>query len=302
MKPIESDDSQPSADDALEREVDEMIESTDRDYSSKAKEKRKSRRITQKNKGYVSGASFVAWIVFASVFLLFFAVDYGIFENIAIVASALIVVMALNALFWIPASAGPQGSGARTKLSTILGFGWLIFVIMWWPFYGEFFSVYQNYAITLLSTVIVLILVGGVFISVTGAGDMGRESSLFTGVFIGWFAFLILWLWFYAGSYILNQNIAIVLLSFVVVLVIVGGVLRSAFSRSEEGPDSWRPLVVFICWLLFLSLWFWMFAVEFNDYQNVGIFILSLLATVGIGYAVSKRKFDKLDSLDFDND
>ena len=114
MKPIESDDSQPSADDALEREVDEMIESTDRDYSSKVKEPRKSRRITQRNKGYVSGASFVAWIVFASVFLLFFAVDYGIFENIAIVASAFVVVLAANALFWIPASAGPYRVRALT--------------------------------------------------------------------------------------------------------------------------------------------------------------------------------------------
>ncbi len=302
MKPIESDDSQPSADDELEREVDEIIESTERDYSSKQKERKRSRRITQKNKGYVSGASFIAWVVFASVWLLFFAVDYGIFENIAIVSSAFVVFLAANALFWIPSTAGPYGSGGRTKLSSLLGFGWLIFVIMWWPFYGEFFSVYQNYAISLLSIVIVLVLIGGAFISVTGGGDMKRESGALTGVFIGWFSFLILWLWFYAGSYTLNQNIAITIFSFVVALLLFVGILRSAFSNSEEGPDSWLPFAIFICWLLFLSLWFGMFAIDFNGYQNAGIIILSFLALAGIVYAASKRQYDSVDSLDFDDE
>lgn len=302
MKPTESGDPQPSADDALEKEVEELIESTERDYSEKAKEKRRSRRITQRNKGYVSGASFFAWIAFAAIWLLFFAETYGIFENIAIVTSAFIVFLAANALFWIPSSAGPYGSGGRTKLSSLLAFGWLIFILMWWPFYGEFFSIYQNYAITLLSFVIVLVLVGGVFISVTGAGDMKRESAGLSGVLLGWFGFLIIWLWFYAGFYTMNQNIAIVILSLIVALVIIVGVLRSALNRSDDGPDTWAPFVIFIFWLLFLSLWFWMFAGDFNDYQNFGIFILSMLVVAGIGYVASKRKYDSVDSLDFDND
>ena len=48
--------------------------------------------------------------------------------------------------------------------------------------------------------------------------------SIITGV--GWLVFLILWLFFYAGGYNIYQNIAI----FIVSLLIVGGVLGAAWA------------------------------------------------------------------------
>jgi hypothetical protein len=54
----------------------------------------------------------------------------------------------------------------------------------------------------------------------------GWRVSLTIIMGVGWLVFLILWLFFYAGVYNIYQNIAI----FIVSLLIVGGVLGAAWA------------------------------------------------------------------------
>jgi len=108
-------------------------------------------------------------------------------------------------------------------------------------------------------------------------------------VVFGWLAFLIVWLFFYAGDYDVWQNIAIFLVS-----IIVGiGILAAAWASwgikyaSEFGgknlecakpKKSWvLNTVAGIGWLIFLIIWLFYYAGDYSGYQNLAIFITSVL-------------------------
>jgi len=259
----------------------------------------KRRRISQKNKGYFSLATFIAWLAFITIWLFFYAVGYGIFENIAITISSFLIIGAINAVFWIPASAGPNASGTRTKFAALVAIGWMIFILMWWPFYGEFFTLYENYAISLLSFVIMLVLFIVTFATVAGIGMGSGEAAKFGVIIFGWLGFLIIWLWYYAASYTGYNNIAIGLLSLVVAFILFIVILRPIVKR-DDSEMSWKPTVVGFAWIGFLIVWFWQFADTFTLYQNIAVFIISIMAMAAIGFVVGKTSWDDLDDLDYE--
>ena len=99
--------------------------------------------------------------------------------------------------------------------------------------------------------------------------------------------FLIVWLFFYADKYSLAQNIAVVLAS-----VIAGiGILAAAWatwgiryaSRHQEIHME-KPMGMMIVnivagvgWLIFLVIWLFFYAGDFNGYQNLAVFIFSVM-------------------------
>jgi hypothetical protein len=108
-------------------------------------------------------------------------------------------------------------------------------------------------------------------------------------VVFGWLAFLIIWLFFYAGDYGVFQNIAVFLVS-----IIVGiGTLAAAWATwgikyasrfGEHGAECSKPKGTWILsmaagvgWLIFLIIWLFFYAGDHNGYQNLAIFILSLM-------------------------
>ncbi|HEX7391349.1 MAG TPA: hypothetical protein VF374_00160 [Thermoplasmata archaeon] len=108
-------------------------------------------------------------------------------------------------------------------------------------------------------------------------------------VVFGWLAFLIVWLFFYAGDYDVFQNIAVFLVS-----IIVGiGTLAAAWATwgikyaskfGGQGCEWSKPKGTWILntaagvgWLIFLIIWLFFYAGEYNGYQNLAIFIVSLL-------------------------
>ena len=108
-------------------------------------------------------------------------------------------------------------------------------------------------------------------------------------VVFGWLAFLITWLFFYAEDYDVWQNIAIFLVS-----IIVGiGVLAAAWASwgikyasrlGGKGAECEKPkgawvlnTVAGIGWLIFLIVWLYFYAGDYSGYQNLAIFITSLL-------------------------
>lgn len=123
---------------------------------------------------------------------------------------------------------------------------------------------------------------------------IGLRVSLSIGMGVGWLIFLIVWLAFFAGEYNAYQNIAIILISILVVFLVLGGswaswglkyipkegkaIMKTAGFTSRIVVSIIVPLALMIFWII----WFFFYAEGFNVYQNIAIFLVSLLAVGGI--------------------
>jgi hypothetical protein len=67
----------------------------------------------------------------------------------------------------------------------------------------------------------------------------------------------------------------------------------------DEGPESWFSIGLAFAWVATLSLWFWFFADHFDFYQNIAIFLVSLLAMAAISGATQWKKWRDFESLDW---
>ncbi|MBU0684881.1 MAG: hypothetical protein ABIE25_03830 [Thermoplasmatota archaeon] len=113
-------------------------------------------------------------------------------------------------------------------------------------------------------------------------------------IVIGWVSVLILWLFFYAGDFDIFQNLAIVIVSVLVSVGVLGAMwapwgMRMATRAGVAQPMQFgRPILMTVIsiasgigWLVFLIIWLFFYAGDYNGYQNLAVFILSLLV-VGI--------------------
>lgn len=102
---------------------------------------------------------------------------------------------------------------------------------------------------------------------------------------LSWLAFFILWLAFYAGDFNAYENIAIIILSvvvFVALNVAVWVPFGMKFAENEPKQKTTGADIVSIIagvgWLSFLLAWLLMYAGDYDIYQNIAVFIVSLLA------------------------
>lgn len=108
-------------------------------------------------------------------------------------------------------------------------------------------------------------------------------------VVFGWLAFLIIWLFFYAGDYDVFQNIAIFLVSIIVSIGVLAAAwatwgIKYASKLRGRGTECMKPKGTWILntvaglgWLVFLIIWLYFYAGDYNGYQNLAILITSLL-------------------------
>jgi heme/copper-type cytochrome/quinol oxidase subunit 4 len=108
-------------------------------------------------------------------------------------------------------------------------------------------------------------------------------------VVFGWLAFLITWLFFYAEDYDVWQNIAIFLVSIIVGIGVLAAAwaswgIKYASGLGGKGAECEKPkgawvlnTVAGIGWLIFLIVWLYFYAGDYSGYQNLAIFITSLL-------------------------
>ncbi len=113
--------------------------------------------------------------------------------------------------------------------------------------------------------------------------------GLSIAVVFGWLAFLIIWLFFYASHWTVFQNIAIFLVSIIVGIGILAAAwaswgIRYARSIGEMPPKMKKPMAANIVsaiagvgWVIFLIIWLFYYAGDYTGYQNLAIFIASLL-------------------------
>lgn len=108
-------------------------------------------------------------------------------------------------------------------------------------------------------------------------------------VVFGWLAFVIIWLFFYAGDLSIWKNIAVFLVSIIVGIGILAGVwatwgIRYASQLGGQEMQFTKPKGTWILnsvagvgWLVFLIVWLFFYASEYDAYQNLAIVITSLL-------------------------
>jgi len=193
----------------------------------------------------------------------------------------------------------------RVGLSVVAGVGWVIFLILWLFFYASAYTVYQNIAISIVSFFVMLGVLGATWASMLKMFRPPEDTettpellgmrwrigfSILLGV--GWLVFLSGWLFFYASTYTVFQNIAVTIISFIIIGAIIGitwgSVLRTSSSPEhvEEMPTmGWRigvSMILGMVWVGFLLLWLLFYASEYTAYQNIAIFLTSLLIMVAI--------------------
>jgi hypothetical protein len=132
-----------------------------------------------------------------------------------------------------------EDMGLKPSLSIVGGVGWLIFIILWFAFYASNYSWEKNIAIMLSSILIIFLLLGGMWAiwSLRMIPKQGWEIfqikgfkwRVVTSIIIPFLAiiFLIIWFWNYAEPFIVWQNIAVLL----VTLLVLGGILGVIWAR-----------------------------------------------------------------------
>ena len=115
-------------------------------------------------------------------------------------------------------------------------------------------------------------------------------ASIF--IVFGWLAFLIIWLFFYAGKLDnVFQNIAVLLVSIIVGVGLLAGIWASwgiRYAAKHKGEPGYKMhmkprwsmainAIAGVGWLIFLVIWLFSYADKYSGYQNLAIFIASIL-------------------------
>ena len=291
MKPEENEEGVPE-DTVEEEDTSELEELEER---LEEWEHRPKSPKAMKQRSTVTMALGVIWLGFTIVWLFFFAPDFTLFENIAVILDALLLLLGLTSIvMWGP----PEW---RVRASGVLGTIWVIFIILWMPFYRNYgILIYQGYAILILSFVIISLIIGGIWLPIVPKSNWqpskGRVAAAAV-IFYAWLMTLMLWFWFYADTYSLYRNWAIALLTTLVSFLIIAGIVSTEI---PTGPSHrWTGTGIGIAWFAILIIWLWFFADSFGPTQNLAIFLLVTLIFGALGYYRGRSWMGELESFDW---
>ncbi len=166
----------------------------------------------------------------------------------------------------------------RTLLSIITGFGWLIFLVVWLFFHASNYTIYQNLGVLLASMIALFVINGSVWKSIDEENKWKSAFSTVSGLLFG--IFLVTWLFYYASDYTLISNIGVFFLS-----VLVIAAVNSLIWIPKRSSIGWRAAVSAVSglgWIIFLVYWFLIGSSAYNIYQNLAIFIVSILVLAAV--------------------
>jgi hypothetical protein len=149
----------------------------------------------------------------------------------------------------------PQPPGWKVSLSIIMGIGWIAFVIIWLAFFAgneEYgFSPYQNFAVILISILVVIMVLGGSWApwGIKQIPEEGKEIMKTAGfssrvsvsiiIPLALMIFLIIWFFFYADGFDIYQNIAIFFVSILAMAGIMGAIWAPWGMKHEKDFKDW---------------------------------------------------------------
>lgn len=142
--------------------------------------------------------------------------------------------------------------------------------------------------------------------------ELGLKPSFSIIIGVGWLIFLIMWLAFYASDYAWEKNIAIILLSALVMFLLLAGIWamygirkippdeKEMFKTSGFKGRIVLSIVLPFASMIFLIVWFWFYAQPYNIWQNLAVILMVLLINGGVLGSIWARwgikhghKFDK---------
>jgi MFS family permease len=131
-----------------------------------------------------------------------------------------------------------KGMGWRVSLSILVGVGWLVFILLWFFFYGDVYNWEKNVAIFLLSLLAICGVLGipwaiwGMRQQTEEEKEMWKTKGFKSRVVVSGisvfaaFMVLIYWFWYLAKPYNVYQNIVI----FIIPFLIIGGILGAMWA------------------------------------------------------------------------
>lgn len=117
----------------------------------------------------------------------------------------------------------------------------------------------------------------------------------------GWLIFIIIWLYFYTSDLSSSQNLAVMLVSVLVLIAVLAvawvtwglkyprPVMPQGYGYYPPHPKARSAIggITSIIWLTFIVVWLFFYASDFTLYQNIGAALASALIVFGAGWAVS---------------
>lgn len=125
-------------------------------------------------------------------------------------------------------------------------------------------------------------------------GNLGWKPSLSIIGTVGWLIFIIIWFAFYASDYSWEKNLAVFLLSILIVFFAIVGMWAIWSLRMIPKPGwemfkisgfRWRVLTSIVlpfAAMIILIIWFWSYAEPYSVWQNIAVLLVILLAIGGI--------------------
>jgi hypothetical protein len=288
-EPIETEDT------PIEREEEE----TPPTAAPPPRPRRKRSGVAKKSQATLGG--FIVWAAFVVVWLFFFAINYGIFENIAVAVSSFIIIGGFIGAMWTGDAIGPSGMERRARVSILSTVFWIAFIILWLPFYAESFNVNKNAAVLLTSVLVFIGVNGAAWIGIAPEAarkEMGKRPFVGGVVFVLWLIFLDYWFWFQADIYVWEYNIAIILLSVIALCALEVGVF---YSVTKKFGGEIKGIGLLFGWLIVLFVWFYFFAVPFNVYQNFAIVFVTFMVFAAIAAFWGRAQWREVESIDWED-
>ncbi len=111
-------------------------------------------------KGTIVG--FILWVVFIMIWMWFFAGNpiYSANQNVSIILLSFAIFCAVILGLWLP-WARRRGEGPENWWAIGLAFIWVLALTAWFWFFADDYDAYQNFAVFLLSLVVMAAISGG---------------------------------------------------------------------------------------------------------------------------------------------
>jgi hypothetical protein len=168
----------------------------------------------------------VAVLVFAVVWLFFYADAYTLYKNVSILVIPCMifgVVQSTTRRKW--ANVEPWISTGRYALGLVISIGWGVFLFAWFYYYAQGYAFLENALVFLLSAAV---MGGGQGLAhapwrqAGKAPGLGWRTALSAVMGVGWLVFVVLWLLFFASGFSVLQNLAIISISILVMAAVLG--------------------------------------------------------------------------------
>ncbi len=177
----------------------------------------------------VSIMSGVIWLAFIILWLPFWMESFTLYQNLAVFLGSTLLLILVNSSSWISVAPIMSGMKNRNAAGSIVFFIWIILSIYWLWVKARGYVWEQNFAVGVLSLLIVLIVETGIFRpSIETSGDI-VSPYVPIGLLLVWLATLFVWFWFFGEPFTGYQNLAVLFAT----MLLYGG-LGYLYSRSRR--------------------------------------------------------------------